>query len=162
MLTSMTRRLAERQPRSATVVRALRRVIAGLIVAGVFAPAAHAATADFCGVLVTSGVISCPGPLSSSYGTWWTYTSNTYNGSGTISQMRVYMADTQHGYFTQSWYANNTTFVHGCWYRTIASSDYGLLYQWESTGARHTLDGHNDDSPNHTFGCIPDYSVTTR
>lgn len=120
---------------------------------------ARAASVNFCGTLVASGGW-CTGPLSYNYGTSWTYTSNTYNGAGTISDMIAWMANPGDGY--DYWFRGyNITFVNGCWYPVSGSSlgnNYGLIYQWESNGASHTLSGRNDDSPNHT-GCAPNIGL---
>lgn len=115
---------------------------------------ASAATQDFCGA-VRASTTGYPGPPSAycASGTYsnWTYVSNTYYGGGNITRMRA-------GIFTASgigyyhFYADNTTFISAC-YSGFLSTNYGIINQYETTGASHTLYGHMDDSPNHT-GCF--------
>ena len=83
---------------------------------------AQAAQSDFCGRLVASNA-QCAGFASASFGTWWTYTSNTYNGGGAISEMWAGMADLTYGSFSLWFHAFNFTFVNGCWKRVAGSTN---------------------------------------
>jgi len=77
------------------------------------------------------------------------YTSNTYTGSGSITRMRAGLCHTS--CYSPYDYADNATFVSAC-YTGFLSLNYGLINQYESSGASHTIYGHMDNSPNHT-GC---------
>jgi hypothetical protein len=63
--------------------------------------------------------------------------------------MRAGMFHQSGSSFYWYFYANNAVFVNGCWYG-IFGNDFGLINQYESTGASHTVHGHVDNSTNHT------------
>lgn len=130
-------------------VVALTMAVAVLSAAGT----ARAAQSDFCGVLKASNAW-CGGYISTSWSTWWTWTSNRYLGGGTIDQLDACMS--YNGVlFSKCWSALRGTYAYGCWYKNyIGTGDYGLIRQFENSGASHTIYGHNDDSPNHS-NCIP-------
>jgi hypothetical protein len=46
--------------------------------------------------------------------------------------------------------AGNARFINGCWYNVSGLNTYGIIIQQESSGASHTIYGHNDDSPSDT------------
>jgi hypothetical protein len=88
----------------------------------------------------------------------WTYVSNTYSGGGNITRMRAGLFS--YGAFTVDIgyrYADNATFVSSCTYGGFRTS-FGAINQYESSGARHSLTGHVDDSPNHT-NCFVVYDI---
>jgi hypothetical protein len=113
---------------------------------------ASAASASFCGVLVPSsnawvetGKYCASGAI-----TQWNYVSNTYPGGGNITRMRAGLWSTTTGNQVggHRW-ADNATFVSSCAYGLFTNS-FGVINQYESSGASHTLNGHVDNSPNHT------------
>jgi hypothetical protein len=99
--------------------------------------------------LVTSGTY-CTGPSSAAYGTWWTYTSAAYSGSGTIQALYACMFDQNGVIFTSCGVGYNAVFVNACWSNnTGLPRDFPAVYQYDG-GARHTIVGRTDDSPNHS------------
>jgi hypothetical protein len=136
----------------------LSAVCGYMSIIGAGAQVADATSIDFCGRVIASDAY-CPGPASSNWGTRWTYTSSSYGGAGSIDRLWAGMADVSYGYYTKFAYAYNATFVNGCWYKVSGTNNnYGISFQHEASGASHTINGHNDNSPNHT-GCIGDFQI---
>jgi hypothetical protein len=153
---------AVRAPANARLTRVARAVAASAFAFALLtctASRAEASQADFCGTVQASQnnwTYVCPGSDHDR----WTYVSNTYTGSGSISTLRAGMAYPGAGAGYNFYYhrgASNATFVNECYYGTFRT-DHGVINQYETTGASHTIYGHVDDSENHT-GCDPEYPV---
>jgi len=137
--------LAGRLAPSKLVAVALSVAVAsvGLLTA---APASRAASQSYCGVLVGSSTSWAGSPCLSTNAAW-TYSSASYGGSGVIDYLRTGLTSSS---LEVTDVALGGTFINVCTYR--GGNWTGRLAQFESSGASHTIDGHVDDSPNHT-GC---------
>lgn len=147
-----------RLPGAAGVRRHQRRLCVALVatllvVGGGGLPAtASAASEGGCGVAPRSntgfGGTYNRDYCSSTARTQWNYVSNSYYGGGSISRMRAGIfsgGNVMSGHR----YANNATFVNSCSYGVFYNS-YGVISQYEASGASHTLYYHVDDSRNHS------------
>jgi hypothetical protein len=100
---------------------------------------------DFCGYLIASNLTGDQGCSSSSHTPDY-YSSARYNGGGNIQRLWV-------GFGDPYGYAPNATFASLCTYGSGSNgSRYSRVGQYDGS-ASHTIDGHADDSTNHT-GCI--------
>lgn len=125
-----------------------------LVLAGLAATAGTASAYHdyFCGFLIPSTSTSPPG--FSCYGTRTalTYASASYGGAGLISELRAAIVDTSHFPYNGTYgRATNATFVSYCHGSQAVANVAGADGQTDG-GANHTINGYEDDSPNHT-GC---------
>lgn len=148
----------QRARRKQALAVALTVIYASLLLAS----SASANQQSFCGRLVSPSLgygSACTGFATAPEQQKWTYVSSRYNGAENIDEMGAVMAYApSRTLYTFERIAFNATFVSACYFGELGTSNYPLIRQFEASGARHTLFGYADDSPNHT-NCIRQQGV---
>ena len=136
-----------------SLLRRGSRLIVGCFTAlcliGALPSVGHAASANYCGYLIpsTTTYSTCASPYLQSS---WTYTSASYQGGGTISNLCTMMIHhPSKTYYDWEACARPGSFANICYFGYLGTN-YGVLRQHDSGDPRHTIYGRVDNSPNHS------------